>query len=196
MRERRQTLLGSVLALTFVSLLVTPLAAFGASGLPATISMNPATAGPGTRVEVVGLDFAAGQDVDLQLTTTTGPIHLATATTEDGGYFRHSVTLPADVAPGFWELRATGPGGAVAVLIFEAGEAVLAAAPVEAADATLAAAGGSTSGDLLVVLVLLLLVGGIAAAAGFVYYQTHRSDDQPGMAAGEDPIWSGAHSDT
>jgi len=61
MRERRQTLLPTVLALTFVALLVTPIAAMAASGLPATVAMNPESAGPGTTVEITGLDFPSGQ---------------------------------------------------------------------------------------------------------------------------------------
>lgn len=197
MRERRQTTLPSVLALTFVALLVIPFSAQAASGLPATITMKPEAAGPGAQVEVVGLDFPAGQGIELQLTTTAGVVPLATTTAEEGGYFRQLLTLPADVAPGFWELRATGSNGAVAVHIFEAGAVTpAAAAAVATASAGVADPGSSSAGvNMLVLLVLLLLIGGIGSAAVFVYYQTHRSDQDPGMAAGDDPIWGGAPSD-
>ena len=125
-----------------------------------------------------------------------GPVHLGTAHTEDGGFFRQLVTLPSDAPAGFWELRATGAGGSVAVQLFEAGEAAVAAPTGNGEATTVAAAGGgSTGSDLLVLLVLLLLVGGIAAAAAFVYYQTHRDMSEPGMGAGDDPIWGGAPSD-
>jgi hypothetical protein len=175
-------------------LLVSPMAALAASGLPATITMTPTESGPGSSVEIVGLDFPGSQAIELQLTTTAGPLHLGTATTEEGGYFRHALTLPSDVAPGFWELRATAPDGAVAVHIFEATVAGSASAPI-APEAVVSESGGSSfaTADLLVVLVLLLLVGGVGGAAAFVWYQTHRRDNvQPGMGAGDDPIWGGS----
>jgi hypothetical protein len=197
MRERRQALLPSVLALTFVALLFTPLSAMAASGLPVTITMTPESASPGSSVEIVGLDFPASEGVELQLTTTAGPVHLATATTEEGGYFRQKLVLPADVAPGFWELRATGSNGAVAVHIFEAGTAVATITTVADAEMPIeTASSGSPSGaNLLVLVVLFLLIGGITAAAAFAYYQVHRIETDPGMATGDDPIWGGAPTD-
>ena len=195
MRERRQTLLPTVLALTFVALLVTPIAAMAASGLPATVAMNPESAGPGTTVEITGLDFPSGQPVELQLTTTAGPVHLATATTADGGYFRQAVTLPADAPPGFWELRATGSDGSVAVHIFEAGEV----APTLVGDTATtggetvgAAASGNSAADIVVMLVIALLIASVGGGIAYVWHQSKVGDEQPGMSAGEDPIWSGA----
>jgi hypothetical protein len=194
MRDRRQTL-PTVLALTFVALLITPFAA-AAAGLPATITLTPETPGPGAQVEVVGLDFVAGQDVQIQVTTMAGPVHLGTARTEDGGYFRQLVTLPADAPAGYWELRATGAGGIEAVQLFEAGEVATVAPGANAQATTTAVAdGGSTGSDLLVLLVLGLLIGGITAAAVFVYHQTHRARQEPGMSAGDDPFWGSAPSD-
>lgn len=198
MRMRRQTLLPSVLAMTFVTLLALPITAAAASGLPATITMQPAAAGPGAQVELVGIDFPSGQGVDLQLTTVAGSVHLATATTEAGGYFRQKVTLPADVAPGYWELRATGTTGTVAVHIFEAGPAVLAVGAAGPAETAVPATpSGNTSGaNLLVLLVLFAVIGGIGGAAAYMYYQVHRPTGDPGMATGADPIWAGASSDS
>ncbi|MFV2063316.1 MAG: hypothetical protein ACC726_07360, partial [Chloroflexota bacterium] len=97
-------------------------------------------------------------------------------------------------APGFWELRATGSKGAVSVHISEAGAAVAAAGVAPDARAP-TSGGGSIGANLLVLLVLMLLIGGIASATVFVYYKTHHVDQDPGMAAGDDPIWSGAPSD-
>ena len=197
MRERRRTPLPAVLALTFATLLALPIAASGASGLPATITMQPSAAGPGAEVQIVGIDFPGSQTVELRLTTTAGPVQLATATTEAGGYFRQQVTLPTDVAPGFWELRATGSDGTVAAHLFEARPAVAAQAAVEQSATAASPAGSGPSGaNLLVVLVLLLLVGGIGGTAAFVYYRIHRPGSDPGMAAGDDPIWAGASSDS
>ena len=180
-----------MLVLAFVALSY-PLAASAASGLPASITMNPADAGPGSVVEVVGLDFPPEGTIQLQVTTTAGPVLLGTTEATSGGYFRQPVTLPADVEPGFWELRATGPGGVTAVHIFEAGVI----APVAAAAAP--AAIGSTpliDPNLVVTLVMLLLLIVIVCAAVFVYGVTHRPPGQAGMPVGDDPIWSGAGTD-
>ena len=195
MRERRQTQILSVMAFTFGALLLLPLAASAASGLPATITMQPASAGPGAIVEIVGLDFPASQAVQLQLTTTAGPVPLDAATTEAGGYFRHKVRLPADIAPGFWELRATGSDGSVAVHIFESGATVpasAAVAPVEVSALSVSSSGGASGANLLVLVVFMLLVGSIGGAAAFVYYRLNHVDEDPGMGAGDDPIWGGA----
>lgn len=196
MRETRPNLLHIVLALTFVALLVTPIAATAASGLPATVTMNPESAGPGTTVEITGLDFPAGQAVQLQLTTTDGAIHLGTATPEEGGYFRHVVTLPLDAPPGFWELRATGVDGSMAVHVFEAGEVAPALGGEEAVAADGEVAEASTSGnsasDIAVMLVIALLIAGVGGGIWYVWYQSKIGDLQPGMSAGEDPIWSGS----
>jgi hypothetical protein len=169
-----------------------PLAASAASGLPASITMNPANASPGSVVEVVGLDFPPDGTVQLQVTTTAGPVIVGTIEATSGGYFRHPVTLPRDVEPGFWELRATGPGGVTAAHIFEAGDiaqAVEAAAPVATAAAPL------IDPNLVTTLVMLLLMIVIVCAAVFVYGVTHKQPGQAGMPVGDDPIWSGAGSD-
>ena len=179
-----------VLALVALSY---PLAASAASGLPATITMNPENAGPGSVVEVVGLDFPPEGSVALQVTTTAGPVALATTTATSGGYFRQAVTLPTDVESGFWELRATGAGGVTAVHIFEAG---VAAAALDAATQPLAtAAAPLIDPNLVVTLVMLLLLIVIVCAAVFVYGVTHRPPGQKGLPVGDDPIWSGAGSD-
>src|SRR5687768_3636258 len=117
---RRLQRIPCMLALALVALSFPVAAATAASGLPPTIAMNPETAGPGATVEIVGLDFPAEGAIELQVTTTAGPVSLGTTVASEGGYFRQAVTLPLDVEPGFWEVRATGPGGAAAVHIFEA----------------------------------------------------------------------------
>jgi hypothetical protein len=181
-----------------LGVIVHVMAASAASGLPPTITMNPGQAGPGSQVEVLGLDFPAATQVELLLTTTAGPVPLGSATTGEGGYFRQVVTFPPEVAPGFWELRASAPGGVVAVTIFEAEVPSAAAGPDAGAQtATTAAAAQASSGtlidpNLVVMLVLLLLVVAVGGAATFVWYQTHRREGEPGMGTGDDPIWSGA----
>lgn len=195
MRERGQTLLPSVLALVFTALLVTPLVALGASGLPATVTMNPEAAGPGSTVEITGLEFPANQAVDLQLTTTAGPMPLGSATTEEGGYFRQEVVLPADAPIGYWELRASAPDGSVAVYLFEADSGAIAAAAVAPAETSTAAAAGENSlGDIIVMLVFALLIAGVGGAILYVYVQSKGGTGQPGMSEGADLIWSGGSS--
>jgi hypothetical protein len=196
MRERRRTPILTVLALTFVALVVTPIAAVAASGLPATITMTPEHAGPGASIEVAGIDFPANAAVEIQLTTVEGAVYLGTATTADGGYFRESVVLPVDATAGTWELRAIGADGAdgaVAVHPFQAGQAAVAAegTTAEAATASAAATGNST-GDIIVMLVFAVLIAGVGGGIAYVYHQTKHGHEQPGMSVGEDPIWGGA----
>ena len=201
MRERRLTLLTTVLALAFVTLLATPIAASAASGLSPTISIDPADAGPGSSVDVIGLDFSAGQVVGLRLITVEGEVGLGTATIGARGYFRETVTLPAQFAPGRWELRASATDGLIAVHLFDAGVASSGVAAAVVADATssteetAAAVSGNSATDILVMLVIALLIAGVGGGAALAWYQVHRDDQQPGMSTGEDPFWAGAHSE-
>ena len=187
--QRIPCILGlALIALSF------PIAASAASGLPPTIAMNPAAAGPGAVVEIVGLDFPPDGAIELQVTTTAGPVSLGTTVATTGGYFRQAVTLPLDVQPGFWELSATGPAGATAVHIFEA-RTMASTAAQDASSAAVAAAAGPAplvDPNLVVTLVMLLLLVVIVCAAVFVYTVTHRRQGQAGMPIGDDPIWSGA----
>lgn len=189
MREKGLSWLPSVLALAFTALLVAPVATLAASGLPATITMLPEEAGPGASVEITGLDFQPNQTVDLQLTTTAGPVELGTATTVEGGYFRQAVTLPADAPIGYWEVRATDADGSVAVHLFESVEAAAPAA-AETVSSEAEAAGGNSAGDLIVMLVFALLIAGVGGGVAYVVYQNRVGSRQPGMSAGADPIWS------
>jgi hypothetical protein len=195
MRQTVRHRIPSMLVLALVALSV-PVAASAASGLPPTIAMNPEAAGPGAVVEIVGLDFPPDGAIELQVTTTAGPVSLGTTVATQGGYFRQAVTLPTDVQPGFWELRATGPSGATAVHIFEARTMAAGSAQDANAAAVAAASGPSPLVDpnLVVTLVMLLLLVVIVCAAVFVYGVTHRREGQPGMPVGDDPIWSGAGS--
>jgi hypothetical protein len=181
-----------MLALVIVALLVTPFVAVAASGLPPTISLAPESAAAGSVVEVTGLDFPAGQPVEVQVTTTAGVATLATVTTEEGGYFRQAVTLPADAPPGFWELRATAPDGSVAVHMFEAAPA--AAVAVEAPPQETSTSGNSLS-DIVVMLIFALVIAGVGGGIWYVWYMSRLGDRQPGMSLGEDPIWSSGHTE-
>jgi hypothetical protein len=212
MRERGTSGFAVVLAPAFAPALAAvllavacvPLAVGAASGLPPTVTLSPPLAGPGSRVDVVGLDFPAGQQVALQLTTTAGPVALGTTLVEEGGYFRQQVTFPTDLAPGFWELRATAPGGAVAVHIFEALDPARLAARSGTAPAP--AGSGATPAppsdaplldpNAVTVLVLVLFAVLLAGAAAFVWLQTHRRPRQGDLPAGDDPIWSGVGGDS
>jgi|GEM_PF-4302496 len=196
MRERLQTLLPSVLALTLVTLLYAPVATLASSGLPATITMYPEAAGPGELVEITGLDFPGGTAVELQLTTTAGTVHLASATTAPGGDFRELVTLPADAAGGHWELEARAADGSIAAFAFDtsgsAPVAVAAGTAEGAAEGTAAATtSGNSTSDIVVMLVIAVVLGAVAIAGMFAWRQVRDGGPQAGMGAGDDLIWSG-----
>jgi hypothetical protein len=190
MREKLQNHLPSVLALTFVALLIVPLTAAAASGLPATVSMNPASAAPGATVEVTGLEFPGLDVVELHLATSAGRIHLLDTVTADSGYFREVIALPADVAAGTWEVQASALDGSTASHRFDA--AAAASAALAAGSTTTAVAGSGNSGANVV---FMLVIAGLLAAVGgsvvHVVREVRRGDRQPGMGAGDDPIWSG-----
>ena len=139
-------MLPTVLALTFVALLVNPIAAMAASGLPATITMTAESAGPGATVEVTGVDFPTNAAVELQLSTADGTVHLGTATTTDGGYFREVLTLPVGAPVGSWELRAAAPDGSNATLAF-----AVAATDATAPEPAVAAPRGNSLADIVVI---------------------------------------------
>ena len=194
MAHRRTTHIPALLMVTLLALLATPVAMFAASGLPATLTMTPDVAGPGQQVEVTGLDFPANAAVDLQLTSVAGAVSLGTAQTAEGGFFRQTLTLPADAAAGYWELRATGADGSVAVHLFEATAASSAIGAAEVGQGTVVealSAGGNSSGDIVVLLVFAVIIAAVGGAAAYVYFQLKHGNEQPGMSSGEDPIWGG-----
>ncbi len=191
MRTRLQTLLPSVLALTLVSLLLVPLVATAQS--PA-ISMYPETAGPGSTVEIAGIDFPPGRVVEVQLATPDGAVPLTTATTSPEGDFRQILALPLGVTEGAWELQATAADGTTSTFGFVTSPD--AAVDVAAAEAsTAAAAAGNTSGDIALMLIVAVVLGGLAVG-GMVVYRQIRDESPPGMGKGDDLIWGGGKAET
>ncbi len=190
MRERLQILLPSVLALALATLLAMPALTVAQSGLPATISMYPESAGPGATVEVTGLDFPAASAVALQLATPAGTTTLATVAASEGGYFRQLVTLPAEAPAGAWTLEARAADGSRAEFAFGSGAPVTAPPPAAVAVAA-TEAGGSSSADIMVMLVLAVVLGVVAIAALYTWRSMQAERSQPGMGAGDDLIWSG-----
>lgn len=190
MRTRLQTLPPSVLALTLVSLLIAPVAALAQSGAPA-ISMYPETAGPGSTVEITGIDFPPARVVEVQLATPDGTIALTTATTSPEGDFRRIVALPLGVTEGAWELRATAADGTTSAYPFvtspDAAAAVAAAASAALASTTSA---GNSGGDIALMLIIAAVLGGLAFGAMLVYRQV-KDEAPPGMGKGDDLIWGG-----
>jgi hypothetical protein len=191
MRERRTTLLTTVLVLAFVALLVAPLAASASSGLPSTVTMYPETAGPGTTVELTGLDFPGDAIVELELTTADGTIPLTTVRTATGGHFRSVMSLPVTATEGAWQLRAVGPDGSTATYAFTTSVGI---APVVVDPATPASAGNSMS-DSVVMLVIALVLGGVAIGGMFAYRMIRDDGPQTGMGEAADLIWSGTGKD-
>jgi len=80
------------------------------------------------------------------------------------------------------------------VHVFQAGEAPLPVVAdegvVEEAPAT--SSGGNSPADIMVLLVFAFLIAAVGGAGAYVWHQTRTGGAQPGMARGEDPIWSGA----
>lgn len=192
MRTRLQTLLPSVLALTLVSLLVLPLAALAQS--PA-ISMYPETAGPGSTVEVAGIDFPPERVVEVQLATPDGTVPLTTATTSADGDFRQILALPLGVREGAWELQATAADGATSTFGFVTSpDAALDVAAAEAA-AVAPAPTGNSGGDIALMLIIAVVLGAVAFG-GIVVIRHLRDESPPGMGKGDDLIWGGGKAET
>ena len=193
MRTRLQTRLPSVLALTLVSLLLVPLTVVAQS--PA-ISMYPETAGPGSTVEIAGIDFPPERVVEVQLATPDGAVPLTTATTSPEGDFRQILALPLGVPEGAWELQATAADGTTSTFPFVTSPdaAVDAAAAAQAATAAPAASGNS-SGDIALMLIIAVVLGGLAFG-GLVVYRQIRDESPPGMGKGDDLIWGGGKAET
>lgn len=194
MRARTLPLLPSVLALAIALVAVLPVAAVAQSGLPATISMYPATAGPGDTVEVTGLDFPAGMTVVVQLTTPAGKSTLATLATDAEGSFRELVAIPNAATEGAWTLSArSADGQATPRYTFTSGEApVVRTAAASEAVAASAPATGKTTTDKMVLVLIALVLGVLATAALYAYRLVQEDRGQPGMGTGDDLIWSGS----
>ena len=190
MRARREALI-PVLAL--VALLLTPAAVFAASGLPASVAMEPAAAGPGSIVEVTGIDFPAGKLVEVKLGSAADDRDLAILIADENGYFRTFATLPDDVPAGAWVLRAVSLDGTTAGHAFDASTAEVVDASlglVAGAEASLSGGRGNSSTDILVMLILAVLMAVLGGGAAYAWREVHGATAQPGMGAGDDPIWS------
>jgi hypothetical protein len=61
--------------------------------------------------------------------------------------------------------------------------------------ATPAVAGGLTAGDLVVLLAAGLSIGALGAVGFLLWRETHGAGRDPGMGAGDDPLWSGGDLD-
>ena len=201
MRTRLQTVLPSVLVLTLVSLLVAPIAVL-AQGAPA-ISMYPETAGPGSTVEITGIDFPPERVVEVQLATPDGTRPLTTATTSPDGDFRQILSLPIGLTGGAWELRVNAADGTTSTFAFltspdaavEAAEAAQAVSAVDAATITTTTTSGNSGNDIAVMLIIAVVLGGVALGA-MVAYRQLRADRLPGMGKGDDLIWGGGSAET
>jgi hypothetical protein len=197
MRDSRLSLHSMVLLLVLVAIMAGPVAATS-SGLPPTITMDPSSAGPGSVVEVSGIDFPVKQLVEVQLDTAAGRSDLALLITTDDGYFRTFVKLPADVSAGWWELRVTALDGASAGYAFDAASAdtVDVTSAYQASSAAgLSVRRGNTGTDIMVMLVIAVLLAAVGGGVAYAWREVRGEHTQPGMGAGADPIWSLAGSD-
>lgn len=182
-----------MLALTLVSLLLVPLATLAQSGEPA-ISMYPETAGPGSTVEVTGVDFPPERVVEVQVMTPDGTVPLTTATTSPEGAFRQIVALPIGAPDGAWELQATAADGTTSTFPFVTAADVAVVADLAADAATTEAPAGNSGGDIALMLIIGVVLGVVAFAAMVVYRQV-KDESPPGMGKGDDLIWGGGQAD-
>jgi hypothetical protein len=190
MRSRREVFI-PILAL--VALVLTPAAALAASGLPASVAMEPAAAGPGSTVEVTGIDFPPGKLVEVKLESAADDRDLAILIADEKGYFRTFVGLPDDVPAGAWVLRAVSLDGSSADHAFDAATAGVVDASLglaTGAEASLSGGRGNSSTDILVMLILAVLMAALGGGAAYAWREVHGATVQPGMGAGDDPIWS------
>jgi hypothetical protein len=51
---------------------------------------------------------------------------------------------------------------------------------------------GNSASDIIVMLIIAFLIAAVGGALAYAWYQTHGALRQPGMGAGDDPIWSNA----
>lgn len=195
MRVRSLPLLPTVLALAFAMLVALPVVAVGQSGLPATVSMYPAAAGPGDTVEVTGLDFPPQTTVVLELIAPSGRSTLGTVATGGDGSFRAVVSFPGSAAAGAWTVSGRSADGSVSAghPFTSGGPAELASGPVtEAVDDPAAAVSSGTTTDKLVLVLIAVVLGAIATAGLYAWRLVSDDRSQPGMGAAEDLIWSGS----
>jgi hypothetical protein len=196
MRGNTKTTTLSVLALAFVALLIAPFAVAASSGLPPTITIEPSEADPGAAIEVIGLDFPGRAVVELELGSSAGPMALGAATTDESGYFREAVTLPAELAPGTWEVRAVAPDGSAASGTFRAGTMAAPEAPAPAiAENETVTRSGNSGTDIVFMIVIAFLIAGVGGGTALAWHLVREDSFQPGMSAGDDPIWSGGEAD-
>lgn len=90
-----------------------------------------------------------------------------------------------------------GPADATARMAAASGFAVDSQAdmPTIATSAVPAQAGGLTMGDVVVLVTLGFIIATLATIAIFAWRELHGANRDPGMAAGDDPLWSGAELD-
>lgn len=196
MPSRSLPLPPAVLALAFVALMAMPMAASAQSGSPATLSMQPAAAGPGDTVEVAGLGFPAYMTVVLELTTPVGKSTLQTVATNGDGSFREPVAFPKAASEGAWVLSArSADGRATASHAFPAGTATAGRAAVDRASTEPTSSSGSLTDKLVLVLVAVML-GALATGALFAWRMVQDDRPLPGMGRRDDVIWSDTTEET
>ncbi len=187
MHHRIRALLLATMTLVFAVLLAFPSLASAQSDAPA-VSMLPPSAAPGALVEISGSGYPRDMTVALRLVTDAGTETLDVAVTAGDGTFTRTVTLPAAIAPGAWQLQARAASGQTASYGFDS------SAPALAPGAGSTTSAGPTShgnapGDILVMLVAGVILG-LLAIAGLYAWQLHQgAPAQPGMGAASDLIW-------
>lgn len=184
MHTRIRALLLAAMTLVSAVLLAFPALAAAQSDAPA-VSMQPSSAAPGALVEISGSGYPRDMTVALRLVTDAGTETLDVAVTQGDGTFTRTLTLPATIAPGAWQLQARAASGQTASYGFDS------SAPVVSPGTTSASATphGNAPGDILVMLVAGVILGLLAIAGLYAWQLYQGAPAQPGMGAASDLIW-------
>ncbi|MBA2488032.1 MAG: hypothetical protein H0V36_01760 [Chloroflexi bacterium] len=90
-----------------------PAAAEAHAGAPPTLIVVPGQPAPGDMVEIIAADLSPSIRVDLSIEVASGPVFLATMTTDSLGHGQRRVTIPSSLAAGSYQLAARAADGAV-----------------------------------------------------------------------------------
>lgn len=152
--------IGALILLLGLSLGVTTASAHGG----AELTVSPVVAAPGGTVTVKGEGVEAGETFTITVEGTTFQATLGTVTVGDDEDFHEEFTLPAEIPPGTYQVRAVSEEGEVltAELTVEAGTAMAEpAAPAEPSTEPMQLDRRRSTGELTVIIAGLLLSAGL-----------------------------------
>lgn len=158
---------------TSFTVVLTLLLAAGVSTVPAsahgeaTLTVTPEVVMPGGTITVTGEGVEAGESFTITVEGMSFQATLGTVTVGDDEDFHQEFTVPADIPPGIYQVKATSAEGEVltAELTVEAGPASAErAAPAEPSAELMPLDRRRSGGELVTVVVGLLVSAGLGLA--------------------------------